>query len=83
MLTKQCFKLDFLEKYIYNNNNKSKHKLLDKQWSLKVLGIFDKTNCMKKYFLVNSVITTGLEPRTTQFLNEHSFGQMVECSFKN
>ena len=36
------------------------------------------------------VIATGLEPRTTQFLNEHStiwptgqFGQMVECSFKN
>ena len=31
------------------------------------------------------LIATGLEPRTTYFLKEHStmFGQMVQCSFKN
>ena len=38
------------------NINKSKSKLVVKQWSFKALGIFDKTNCMKKYFLFNSVL---------------------------
>ena len=47
-----CFKLSFLEK----NNNNNKGKLVVKQWSFKAIGIFDKTNCMKKYFIVNTVL---------------------------
>ena len=38
-----------------NNNNKSKSRLVVKKWSLEALGIFNKINCVKKYFLVNSV----------------------------
>ena len=52
--SKQFFKLNFPEKKY--NKNKSKSKLVVKYWSFKALGIFDKTNCMKKYFLVNSVL---------------------------
>ena len=52
--SKQCFKLNFLAKKIIKI--KVKVKLVVRQWSFKALGIFDKTNCMKKYFLVNSVL---------------------------
>ena len=41
----------------------------------------DPVTSAKTYWILlnNKKIATGLEPRTTQFLNE----QMVECSFKN
>ena len=65
--SKQCFKLRFPGKKIYNkklkfprkkiyDKNKSKSKLVVKYWSFEALCIFDKTNCMKKYFFVNNVI---------------------------
>ena len=33
-----------------------KNKSVVKQWPFKALGIFNKTNCMRKYFLVNGVL---------------------------
>ena len=53
--SKQCFKLKFPRKNVYNKN-KSKSKLVVEEWSFEALGVFDKTNCMKKYFLFNKVI---------------------------
>ena len=58
--SKQCFKLKFPWEKIYNENKiynkiKSKSKLVVKQWSFEALGVFDKTNSMRKYFLVNRV----------------------------
>ena len=71
-----------------NNDNKGKSKLVAKQWSFKALGIFDKNNCMKKYFLVNSALYL-LEPykiisnsnSTFKFLKEGSFLKQVIKEF--
>ena len=49
------FQIKLPRKNDNDNNNKVKVKLVVTQWSFKALGIFDKTNCMKKYFLLNSI----------------------------
>ena len=49
------FKFKFLRKKYIMIKIKEELKLLVKQWFSKALGIFDKTNYIKKYFLGNSV----------------------------
>ena len=63
-----------------NNDNKGKSKLVAKQWSFKALGIFDKNNCMKKYFLVNSALYL-LEPYKIISNSNSSFKFLKEGSF--